>query len=213
MAENSAQVHDTGLIDAVLPLVPGLVEQLREGIDVADIGCGQGHAINLMARAFPNSRFTGYDFSEAGIEVGREEARSWRLTNATFVAQDAATLDIADAYDTIVVFDAIHDQAKPRDVLKNIQRALRPGGTFLMVDIRGASDVVSNRDHPLGPFIYTVSTMHCMTVSLALNGEGLGAMWGEQTARDLLKEAGLALQDIKHIEGDVFNSYYIATKA
>jgi SAM-dependent methyltransferase len=213
MAENSAQVHDTRLIEGILPLVPGLVERLQAGSTVADIGCGQGHAINLMARAFPNSRFTGYDFSDAALDVARAEAKAWGLTNATFVTQDVAKLDVEDAFDTIVVFDAIHDQAQPRTVLKNIYRALKPNGTFLMVDVKGSSSVVNNLDHPLAPFIYTVSTMHCMTVSLALEGEGLGAMWGEETARTLLAEAGFALQDVKQVEGDIINSYYIATKA
>jgi ubiquinone/menaquinone biosynthesis C-methylase UbiE len=213
MAENSAQVHDAGLVDTILPLVPGLVDRLNDGIDVADIGCGQGHAINVMARAFPNSRFTGYDFSEAGVEAGWDEAHAWGLPNATFVVQDAATLAIENAYDLIVVFDAIHDQAHPRAVLKNIYRALKPGGTFLMVDVRAASDVAGNVNHPLGPFLYSVSAMHCMTVSLSLGGEGLGAVWGEEQASALLKEAGFTLQEIKQIEGDILNSYYIATKA
>lgn len=213
MAENSAQVHDNGLIDGILPLVPGLVERLNAGISVADVGCGQGHAINLLARAFPNSRFTGYDFSEAGVATGRAEAAAWGLTNASFVEQDAAKLNVEGVYDAIVVFDAIHDQAQPRTVLANIARALKPNGTFLMVDIRADSDVAKNIDLPLAPFLYTVSAMHCMTVSLALGGEGLGAAWGEQTARTLLEEAGFSLQEIKQIEGDILNNYYIASRA
>ncbi len=212
MAANSAQVHDTGLIQGILPLVPGLVERLEAGIDVADVGCGQGHAINLLARAFPNSRFTGFDFSEEGVGAGRSEAQAWGLTNATFVAQDAAKLDVEGAFDAIVVFDAIHDQAQPRIVLKNIHRALKPNGTFLMVDIKAASDVASNIGHPFGPFLYSVSAMHCMTVSLSLGGEGLGAVWGEATARALLGEAGFTVQEVKEIEGDPINSYYIATR-
>jgi SAM-dependent methyltransferase len=212
MAENSAQVNDAALVDGIIPLVPGLVERLEAGIAVADVGCGQGHAINLLARAFLNSRFTGYDFSAAALEVARAEAKAWGLTNAAFAEQDAATLDVQDAFDAIVVFDAIHDQARPRAVLKNIWRALKPGGTFLMVDIRASSELAGNLDHPLAPFMYTASTMHCMTVSLALGGEGLGNMWGEEQARALLAEAGFALQDIKQVEGDILNNYYIATK-
>jgi ubiquinone/menaquinone biosynthesis C-methylase UbiE len=213
MAANSGQVHDTGLVQTILPLVPGLVDRLNAGIAVADIGCGQGHAINLMARAFPNSRFTGYDFSEEGVAAGRAEAQAWGLSNATFVVQDAATMEVDSTYDAIVVFDAIHDQARPRTVLANIARALKPNGTFLMVDIRAQSAIADNIGHPLGPIMYAISAMHCMTVSLSLGGEGLGAMWGESTARELLAEAGLTLHEVKHIEGDLFNSYYIASKA
>jgi hypothetical protein len=81
-----------------------------------------------------------------------------------------------------------------------------------MVDIGASGDVGENLDHPLGPFMYTVSCMHCMTVSLALGGAGLGAMWGEQTARRMLAEAGFASIEVKRIDGDFFNYYYVATK-
>ena len=82
MNRMSGQTFDDTLTDRTLPLVPGLVERLREGIDVLDVGCGSGHAVNLMARAFPRSRFTGYDFSEDGIAAARSEADAWRFLTA-----------------------------------------------------------------------------------------------------------------------------------
>jgi 2-polyprenyl-3-methyl-5-hydroxy-6-metoxy-1,4-benzoquinol methylase len=212
MAEESAQVFDATLIDATLPLVPGLVERLNSGIEVADIGCGQGHAINLMAKAFPNSRFTGYDFSEDGIAAATAEARKLGLTNANFEVKDAATLDATGKFDLVTVFDAIHDQAQPRKVLKAISDSLKPDGVLLMVDIQASSNLAENLEHPLAPMLYGVSTMHCMTVSLALNGEGLGTVWGEQKARELLNEAGFNQIDVRNIEGDILNSYYICRK-
>jgi ubiquinone/menaquinone biosynthesis C-methylase UbiE len=212
MAEESAQVQDAVLVGVTLPLVPGLVERLKFGIDVADIGCGQGHAINLMAKAFPNSRFTGYDFSEEGVAAGRKEAAEWHLTNAIFEAKDVAELDLVQAFDLITVFDAIHDQAQPRKVLANIARAVKDDGVFLCVDIQASSNLEENMEHPLAPMLYGVSTLHCMTVSLALNGEGLGTVWGEQKAKELLHEAGFNKIDIEHVEGDIFNSYYICRK-
>ena len=212
MAEFSSAVVDAALVDVVLPLVPGLVERLQAGIDVADIGCGQGHAINVMARAFPASRFTGYDFAPDGIAAGRAEAERLGLANARFALQDVAQLDVSGAYDLITAFYAIHDQARPRTVLKAIARALRPGGAFLMVDVAASSDLAENVAHPLGPWLYTVSTMHCMTVSLAQGGEGLGTVWGEQKARELLAEAGFTHVDVKQVPGDILNSYYIARK-
>ena len=211
-AEESAQIHDAVLIDVTLPLVPGLVERLSAGIDALDIGCGQGHSVNLMARAFPNSRFAGYDFSQEGVAAGTTEAGSWGLANARFEARDAATLDEPGRYDLITAFDAIHDQAQPTRVLSAIAQALRPGGVFLMVDIAASSHLHENLDHPLGPALYAVSTMHCMTVSLALNGEGLGTMWGEQLARQKLAEAGFTNVEVKRVPGDFLNNYYIATK-
>ncbi|MBI4306024.1 MAG: class I SAM-dependent methyltransferase, partial [Chloroflexi bacterium] len=174
--------------------------------------CGAGHAINLMAREFPKSRFVGYDFSEKGIKAARAESSRLKLRNAEFVVQDVSKLNIADRYDLITVFDAIHDQAHPRKVLASIHRALKPGGVFLMVDVAGSSNVEENLDHPLAPFLYTASVMHCMTVSLALNGEGLGTMWGEQKARELLNEAGFKQISVKRLEGDIINNYYITRK-
>jgi SAM-dependent methyltransferase len=212
MAETSAAVHDAKLIDTILPLVPGLTERLQSGIDVADIGCGSGHAINLMARTYPNSRFTGYDFSEEGIGRARDEVARMNLPNAQFEVLDVATLDETLAYDLITVFDAIHDQAKPGVVLQKIASALRNDGTFFMIDVAASSELGNNLEHPLGTFLYSISTAHCMTVSLALDGDGLGAVWGEEMARRMLAEAGFAKVDVQNIENDIFNNYYIARK-
>lgn len=212
MREESAQVFDATLIDVTVPLVPGIVDKLKSGIDVADVGCGAGHAINVMAKAFPNSRFTGYDFSEEGIALGRAEARGWGLTNAEFEVKDASTLDGSRQFDLITVFDAIHDQAKPRRVLRGIYDSLKAGGYFLCVDIKASSNLEDNLNHPLAPFLYTVSTMHCMTVSLALGGEGLGTVWGEQVALELLAEAGFTDVTVAEVPGDIMNNYYICSK-
>ena len=209
VAEVSGEVHDARLLDTILPLVPGLPERLRAGLDAADIGCGSGHAINLMARAFPASRFTGFDISEEGIGRARAEAAAWGLTNARFVLQDAATLDHPGAFDLITAFDAIHDQVSPRRVLANIARALRPGGTFLMVDVAASSNLEDNVGVPFAAAMYAFSTVHCMTVSLAEGGEGLGSMWGEQKARELLAEAGFTDVTVSRVEGDIQNNYYV----
>jgi ubiquinone/menaquinone biosynthesis C-methylase UbiE len=213
MAPLSAQVFDATLLDVTLPLVTGLKDRLTSGIDVADIACGSGHAINLMAKAFPNSRFTGYDFSEEGVAAGRKEARAMGLKNAKFEAQDVAKLTGKQQFDLITVFDAIHDQAKPRQVLKNIYNLLRPGGVFLCTDIAASSNLHENMAHPMAPALYSISTMHCMTVSLALKGEGLGNMWGEQKTLELFGEAGFKDVDVKQVEGDILNNYYIARKS
>ncbi len=144
MAEQSGQRFDAELVDIILPLVDGLVEKLRDGADVADIGCGSGHAVNVMAKAFSASRFTGIDFSDEGLAVGKEEAVRVGLKNATFLARDMAALDMIDAFDVVTAFDAIHDQAQPARVLQNIYRALRPDGVLLMVDIKASSNVEDN---------------------------------------------------------------------
>src|SRR5215475_6088607 len=92
MAEDSGAVHDATLIDVTLPLVAALVDRLEQGIEVADVGCGSGHAVNLMAEAFPRSRFAGFDLSEAGIAAARLEAEGRGIANAHFQQRDAAHL-------------------------------------------------------------------------------------------------------------------------
>ena len=213
MAEDSGQTVVAALTDHILPLVPGLIQRLEAGIDVLDVGCGSGRALNLMARMFPNSRFVGYDFSEEGIARARAEAQEHGTTNVSFEVKDAAALGEEARYDLITTFDAIHDQADPTAVLKGIADALKDDGVYLMQDIAGSSHVHNNLDHPIGPFLYTVSTMHCMTVSLAQGGEGLGTMWGEEKAKEMLKDAGFKKVEVKQLPHDIFNNYFIITKA
>ncbi|QDO88707.1 class I SAM-dependent methyltransferase [Ornithinimicrobium ciconiae] len=209
--EDSAAVHDATLLEVTLPLT-GLVDRLREGIRVADVGCGQGHAINLMARAFPASRFTGWDFSEEALATARAEASVWGLRNADFITRDVATLPDQDvaAFDLVTAFDAIHDQAQPAAVLANVHRALRPDGTFLMVDMFAQSNLEDNLDLPWATFLYAVSTTHCMSVSLGQGGAGLGTVWGVQTAERMLREAGFGQVERHEVEGDPFNAYFLA---
>lgn len=210
MAEDSYQTVVAALFDAVLPLVPGLTEALEAGIDVLDLGCGRGLALLEMAAVFPQSRFIGYDLGTDAIEYAQSEAQRRGLTNIRFAVLDAARLDEQAQYDLVCTFDAIHDQADPARVLHNIRQALRPGGTYLMQDIRAASEVHNNMDHPVAPLLYSVSTIHCTSVSLAAGGAGLGTMWGEELALSMLAEAGFANVAIKHLPHDFMNSYYIA---
>ena len=212
MAEDSGQTVLPALTEHILPLVPGLVERLQNGIDVLDVGCGSGRALNLMARTFPNSRFVGYDLSEEAIARARAEAEEHGTSNARFEVKDVATLDEEASYDLITTFDAVHDQAEPAAVLRGIANALKDDGVYLMQDIAGSSHHHNNLNHPIGPFLYTVSTMHCMTVSLAQGGEGLGAMWGEEKAKEMLKEAGFTKVEVEQLAHDFQNYYYIATK-
>jgi 2-polyprenyl-3-methyl-5-hydroxy-6-metoxy-1,4-benzoquinol methylase len=183
---------------------------------VADFGCGSGHAVNLMARAFPASRFTGIDFSDEAIAAAIEEAARLGLGNATFESHNLPELDNipekVEAYDVITVFDAIHDQAHPARVLENIYRALRPGGVLLMADVKASSQLEDNVGVPMRTYLYTTSMMHCMTVSLALDGAGLGAMWGRQLATSMLADAGFGGVQVAEVESDPINNYYIARK-
>lgn len=212
MAEDSGQTVVAALIDAILPLVPGLIDALRKGINVLDVGCGSGRALNLMAKTFSKSQFTGYDISEEAISACMTEAKNLGLTNVRFEEKDVTILQTPSRYDLITAFDAIHDQARPDKVLAGIGKALKSDGTFLMQDIAASSHVHNNIDHPVGPMLYTISCMHCMSVSLAQNGAGLGAMWGEEKAREMLREAGFTRVEVKRLQHDFQNIYYIVTK-
>ena len=212
MAEDSGQTVVAALEEFILPLIPQVMEALEKGIDVLDVGCGSGRALNQMAKLFPNSRFKGYDFSEEAIATARSEANSQGLTNIQFQVKDAAKLDEVEQYDLICTFDSVHDQAKPDVMLRGIHQALRPDGTYLMQDIRASSNVHGNLDHPVAPFLYTISCMHCMTVSLAADGMGLGAEWGQEKALEMLKEAGFTTVEIKQLDHDFLNNFYIVKK-
>lgn len=212
MAEDSGQTVVAALMDSILPLVPDLVEDLENGIDVLDVGCGSGRALNLMAKSFPASRFTGYDFSQEAIVAGKMAANKQGLTNLRFEVKDVTSLGILNHFQLITAFDAIHDQVYPDRVLKEIANALDPNGTFLMQDIAASSHLHKNIDHPVGPLLYSISVMHCMTVSLAADGAGLGTMWGEEKVREMLQEAGFTKIDVKKLSHDFQNAFYIIQK-
>ena len=212
MAAESSQTVVAALEPHILPLVPGLTEKLEDGIDVLDVGCGSGRAMITLAEKYPNSRFAGYDFSREGIERATSEAESKRVKNVRFEVRDAAAIGENAEYDLITSFDAIHDQADPAGMLESIETALKPDGTYLIQDITGSSHLEKNYDQPVAPFLYAISYMHCMTVSLADNGAGLGAMWGEEKAVEMLNDAGFSNVKLHHLEHDFMNTYYVATK-
>jgi SAM-dependent methyltransferase len=210
MAEDSDQTTVAALADAIVPLVPGLRERLGVGIDVLDVGCGSGGVVHELARLFPRSRFTGYELCADAVTEARAVAADLRLANARFEVRDVADLEVRAAFDLVTAFDAIHDQARPETVLGAIARALRPDGVFLMQEIRGTSRVEEDVQLPLAPFLYTVSCLHCMTVSLAAGGAGLGAMWGIEAATRMLDEAGFAKLEVHALPHDLLNQYYVA---
>ena len=212
MAEESAQTVLSVLFSHILPLVPGMGDRLEEGASLLDLGCGRGRALVLLAERFPRSTFRGLDLSADAIAHASGQAAERGLVNVHFAQRDLSTFDVdadPEAFDYVTTFDAVHDQARPLAMLQGIRRTLAPDGTYLMQDIQGSSHVHENIDHPGGPLLYMISCMHCMTVSLAQGGDGLGAMWGEQKARELLGEAGFTSVDVHLLEHDPFNAYFV----
>jgi 2-polyprenyl-3-methyl-5-hydroxy-6-metoxy-1,4-benzoquinol methylase len=215
MAEDSGQSVLSSLESHILPLVPGLPERLATGIRMLDVGCGRGRILNRLAALYPRSRFVGMDLSQEAVIYAREEASQGGRDNVDFAAVDLSDFNQTaepEFFDFITTFDAIHDQAKPLNVLKGIYRALKPDGVYLIQDISGTSHVHKDIEHPIGTFLYTISCMHCMTVSLAQGGEGLGAMWGEEKTREYLQKAGFRSITTHRLAHDIQNNWYVVTK-
>lgn len=212
MAEDSGQTVLPALLDAILPLAPELPDRLERGIEVLDLGCGRGLALMKLAERFPASRFTGYDLSAEAIDWASERAERRGLTNLHFEQRDLSDFDRtapAQRYDLVTTFDAIHDQAQPLNLLKGIRRTIREDGVYLAQDIHASSHHHGDRDHPMGTVLYTVSIMHCMSVSLAQGGEGLGTMWGRERAREYFGKAGFSRIEVHQLQHDIQNDYWI----
>jgi ubiquinone/menaquinone biosynthesis C-methylase UbiE len=218
MSELSNAKHRKMLVDQFLPSVDdgNIVRRMKEGIRVCDFGCGEGVALLLMAASFPESTFVGIDLDEEAAEEGMREARKQGLDNVEFVVKDAAAIEtepqMRGLFDYVAAFDAIHDQTAPLAALRGAYHLLAPGGVFSMVDIAAETEQAANLNHPMGPFLYTVSLMHCMPVGLVDGGEGLGMMWGRQKAVEMLGEAGFESIEVVEMDYDPFNTHYLCRK-
>ena len=218
MSQLADAKHRQVLVDRFLPAVDDgrLVGRLQAGIRVCDLGCGQGVALMLMAKAFPRSRFFGVDISNDAIAKARRERRRQQIHNLDFMVLDAALLpdrlDLKESFDFITAFDSIHDQTRPQDVLRGIYHMLVADGLFSMVDIAARSNLGDNLDHSMGPFLYTVSLMHCMPVGLVDGGAGLGMMWGREKAVEMLKDAGFQKVQVLEMPDDPFNLHFFCRK-
>ncbi len=209
MADESSQSVVAALDGRILPLVPGIEGRLEAGIDVLDVGCGEGKALLHLAGRFPNSRFVGRDLLPEAVAVATAHARQSGLSNVRFECADVSLMTDEQAFDLVTTFDAIHDQAKPDVVLTAIRRALRAEGVYLCQEIRAETAHADNLDNPLGAFVYAISTMHCMSVSLAQGGRGLGAAWGRTLCHKYLTEAGFD-DVVRHDPPeDPMNDFYI----
>lgn len=172
-------------------LMPEVHGRLTTGADAADVGCGSGRALIEMARAYPKSRFTGYEPNSPSAFRALSAAKEEGLIDRINI-HNARSDVMADAsYDFVTTFDVVHDSVDPQGLIRDIRRALRPGGTYLMQEINTSGALEKNL-HPLGKFFYSVSTMYCMTVSLAHGGAGLGTCMGEEKPRQMCENAGFS---------------------
>jgi 2-polyprenyl-3-methyl-5-hydroxy-6-metoxy-1,4-benzoquinol methylase len=177
------------LIQTWIPAMPGVQEKLQAGGSACDVGCGLGRAPITIAKAFPAAEVHGFDVHAGSIESARVNAEAEGVADrVTFTIGNGAELP-EGRFDLISTFDVIHDSVDPVGLLSAIRKGLREDGTYLMLEMNASGDVEENRN-PLGKLLYNVSTLYCMTTSLAHGGAGIGACMGQEKARELAYAAG-----------------------
>ncbi len=177
------------LVQNWIPAMPQAKAALEAGGAALDVGCGSGRAAITLARAFPRAQVYGFDNHPLSIERARRNAEQAGVgERVTFEVMDGTQLP-KNSFDFITTFDVVHDAVKPVQLMASIHDALRPEGTYLMLEMNCQPDLQDNVN-PLGRLLYSISTLYCMTTSLAHDGDGLGAVMGEPRARQLADEAG-----------------------
>lgn len=181
------------LVPVVLPALDDVVPKLEAGAKVADVGCGAGSAVMLMAETYPNSEFTGYDISQFALARARAKLDHSGLTNAAFHDPRNQALPGDHSLDLVCTFDCIHDMAHPQAVIEAIHASLKPDGTWLLVDIKALDTFEENaRKNPMASLMYGISVLSCMSSALSEpGGLGLGTLGlSENTAREMAGDAG-----------------------
>jgi ubiquinone/menaquinone biosynthesis C-methylase UbiE len=183
----------SSIVQSWLPALDGVIPKLEAGAKVADVGCGVGHSTLLMAKAFPNSRFIGYDFHAPSIEQANVHAAAHGLSpRVEFHVAPAKKIAERD-FDLITMFDCLHDMGDPKGCAQQMRRLLKPDGSWMLVEPIAADHAAENIGNPVSRLFYNASTMICVPTSLAQEvGEALGAQAGEQKLTAVLKAAGFA---------------------
>jgi SAM-dependent methyltransferase len=180
------------LVGAWLPSLNGVVEKLRQGARVADVGCGHGASTIIMAKAFPNSQFVGFDYHPPSVEHAAEAARREGLGDTVRFEVAAAKDFPGRDYDLVAFFDCLHDMGDPVGAARHVRQALAPDGTWLIVEPFAHDDLTENLN-PVGRIFYAASTMICTPASLSQEvGLGLGAQAGETRLRDVVTQGGFS---------------------
>jgi 2-polyprenyl-3-methyl-5-hydroxy-6-metoxy-1,4-benzoquinol methylase len=189
----------------------GLTDRLTAGARVADVGCGRGQAICTLAKAFPNSQFTGFDNHGPGIEAARDNAKKLGASvNTTWEVRGSTDLPQTADFDLITTLDSLHDMVDPHGAGKSIHGALKAGGAWFIIEPNMA-DKLEDNINPVGRVFYSVSMLQCMTASLAHGGAGYGAGMGPAKIEQVAREAGFTRFEKLPIENP-FNQYFLATK-
>lgn len=201
--------YETWVAQQWIPAVPEIKQRLLDGGEAAEVGCGGGQCLIPVAKAFPQARFTGYDVDRGSILHAKERVLKEGLQpRVTFEQCPAEQIGAADRFDLVMAFNCIHDMANPRGALRAIREAIKPDGVMLWSEAK-ASDRLEENLNTWGRSMYGASTMHCMTVSLANQGEGLGSVIGAGLARELAREAGFATCEPLGVDNQVHQVFVL----
>ena len=195
---------------AVLPTLEGVVDKLKTGARVADIGCGAGGLALLLAKTFPNAHITGYDISQFALERANERLRDASLTNVVFSDPRNEPIPSDNSLDLVCTFDCIHDMTRPTEMMKTIRTSLKPDGTWLLVDIKAHDNLELNvTKNPMAPLLYGISVLSCMSSAMSEpDGEGLGTLGlSAEKAEAMAREAGFSRFRRLDVEHNV-NAFY-----
>lgn len=205
----SAPWLKSNLVPVILPGLDDVTSKLTKGAKVADLGCGSGTALLEIAQAYPNSQFHGYDSAEVAIAMADQRLTESGLTNVTFYHATAESIAADNSYDFILTWDCLHDMLDPLAVMRAIRKAIKPDGSWLIVDINGMPTAEENYEHPLGGFLYSISVLDCLACSTCeKDGEALGTLgFPEPVARKMTNEAGFTRFSV-HDFGNPLNSFY-----
>lgn len=205
----SAPWMRANLVPVILPGLDGVTDKLGAGAKAADVGCGSGRALLEMASAYPHSEFHGYDVSEVATRYARENLRASGLTNVTFHHADAATLPSDASFDFIMTWDCLHDMTDPAAAMRAIRRAIKPDGTWLIIDIAGQPTPEENYEHPLAGLLYGFSVLDCLGCGTSVDGgAGLGTLgFPEPVARQMVTDAGFTRFTVRDFDNPL-NAFY-----
>ncbi len=183
--------YATHLVNEWIPALEGVSEKLTEGGKVADIGCGHGCSTTIMAQAFPNSEFTGFDYHEPSVHTARKLAKELGIENVSFEVASASNFP-GEGYDLVTVFDALHDMGDPAGASRHVLSTLKPDGSWMIVEPM-AGDTLQENLSPVGRAFYCFSTMICTPASKSQEvGLALGAQAGEKRLREVIQEGGFS---------------------
>ena len=198
------------LVPSWIPALDGVEDKLRAGAQVADIGCGLGASTILLAQEYPNSRFNGSDYHDESIEMARKHAGDQGVADRVGFEVASASTFSGTGYDLAATFDCLHDMGDPLAAARHVRQALKPDGTWLIVEPAAADDVAGNLN-PVGRVYYSASTLLCVPNALSQSGGyALGAQAGEKAIHQICTDAGFTR--FRRVAETPFNNVYEARR-